>query len=88
MRWCRIADRKLRCLVCGRVFYEGQGVKISAGGMQLVFHSKSCAIKFVRSMLLYLDPKDLENAVKLAVKEFEERLKELEELRKKRIESL
>jgi len=39
-------------------------------------------------MLLYLDPKDLENAVKLAVKEFEERLKELEELRKKRIESL
>ena len=75
-------------MVCGRVFYEGQGVKISAGGRELVFHSKTCALKFVRSLLLYLDQKDLENAVKLAVKEFEERLKELEEARRKRIENL
>ncbi len=75
-------------MVCGRVFYEGQGVKISAGGRELVFHSKTCALKFIRSLLLYLDQKDLENAVKLAVKEFEERLKELEEARKKRIENL
>ncbi len=53
-----------------------------------MFHSKTCALKFVRSLLLYLDQKDLENAVKLAVKEFEERLKELEEVRRKRIENL
>jgi len=75
-------------LVCGRIFYEGQGVKISAGGRELVFHSKTCALKFVKSLLLYLDQKDLENAVKLAIREFEERLKELEEARRKRIENL
>ena len=75
-------------MVCGRIFYEGQGVKISAGGRELVFHSKTCALKFVKSLLLYLDQKDLENAVKLAIREFEERLKELEEARRKRIENL
>ncbi len=83
-----MASRKLRCIVCGRVFYEGQGVKIVAGGHELVFHSKSCALKFLRSLLLYIDQKELERAVKNALKEFEERLKELEEASKKRIEKV
>ncbi len=80
-----MASKKLKCIVCGRVFYEGQGVKLNLAGRELVFHSKTCALKFIRSLVLYLDQKDLENAVKQTIKEFEERLRELEELRKKRI---
>jgi len=80
-----VASKKLKCIVCGRVFYEGQGVKLNLAGRELVFHSKTCALKFIRSLVLYLDQKDLENAVKQTIKEFEERLRELEELRKKRI---
>jgi len=80
--------RKLRCIVCGRVFYEGQGVKIVAAGHELNFHSKTCAIKFIKTLLLYIDEKELDKAVKTAVKEFEERLRELEESRRKKIESI
>ena len=80
-----MAARKLRCPVCGRVFYEGQGVKLSVGGREAVFHSKSCAIKFVRTMLLYLDQKAAGQAFVTALKEFEEKLRELEEARSKKI---
>ena len=83
-----VGARKLRCVVCGRVFYEGQGVRIVAGGVELNFHSKSCALKFLKSMLLYIDQKELEKAAKTALREFEERLKELEEARRKNIEKL
>ncbi len=83
-----MGSKKLRCVVCGRVFHEGQGVKISVGGVEVTFHSKSCAIKFLRTMLLYIDGKELEKAVKAALREFEERLRELEESRRKKIEEL
>lgn len=83
-----MGDRKLECPVCGRIFYEGQGVKINIGGQELVFHSKSCTIKFFRSLILYLDQKNLESAVKMAVKEFRDRIDEMRERRKKNLESL
>jgi hypothetical protein len=83
-----MASRKLRCLVCGRVFYEGQGIKISIAGKDLHFHSKSCALKFFKSLILYIDQKELERAVKAAISEYEERLKELEEKSQKKIEAL
>ena len=83
-----MGSKKLKCVVCGRVFHEGQGVKVVAGGIELNFHSKSCALKFFKAMLLYIDQKELEKAVRTTLREFEERLKELEESRRKNIEKL
>lgn len=80
-----MASRKLRCPVCGRVFYEGQGVRLNIAGREIVFHSKTCALKFVRSLLLYIDQKELEKALRMALREFEEKLRELEEMRSKKI---
>ncbi|MEM0026735.1 MAG: hypothetical protein QXT53_02895 [Ignisphaera sp.] len=83
-----MTTKKLRCMVCGRVFHDGQGVRIVVGGKELYFHSKTCALKFFKSMILYLDQKDLEKAVSATVKEFENRLKEVEERSRKRIEDM
>lgn len=80
--------KRYECIVCGRVFYEGQGITMVLSGRELVFHSKTCALKFFRSLVLYLDQRDLENAVKLAAKEYEEKLKDLREKTKKSIEKL
>jgi len=81
-------SKKIECIVCGRIFYEGQGIRISIAGKEYSFHSKSCALKFVKNLFLYLDPKDLENAAKLTEKEFIEHLKELQEQRKKNLERI
>jgi len=81
-------SKKHVCLVCGRVFHEGQGVKIAIGGREYMFHSKSCAIKFFRAFLLYLEPDVARKAAEETRKEFEEKLKQLQDLRKKRIEEL
>jgi hypothetical protein len=83
-----MGDKKIECLVCGRIFYEGQGVKISIGGQELVFHSKSCALKFFKNLILYLDQKSLESTVKMVVKELKDRIDEIKEKRKKQLESL
>lgn len=80
--------RKYECIVCGRIFYEGQGVKVGLGGKEISFHSKTCALKFFKSLVLYLDQKALEQAVKLTIKEFEERQREFKERTKKNIEKI
>lgn len=77
--------KKYECLVCGRIFYEGQGIRISFGGRDVSFHSKTCALKFFRNLILYLDQKALEQAVKLTIKEFEERQREFKERTQKNI---
>ncbi len=81
-------SRKIECIACGKIFYEGQGIRMNIAGREYSFHSKSCVLKFIKNLLLYLDPKDLENAVKLTEKEFIERLKELREQRRKNLEKI
>ncbi|MEM0152743.1 MAG: hypothetical protein QXJ56_04990 [Ignisphaera sp.] len=83
-----MGDKKFTCPICSRVFYEGQGIRITIGGQELTFHSKSCAIKFFKSLILYLDQKTLESAVKMTIKEFEERMNDVKEKRKKKLEAL
>lgn len=80
--------KRYECNVCGRIFCEGQGIKINLVGREVYFHTKKCALKFFKSLILYLDQKDLENATKLTLKEYEEKLKEVREKAKKRIEKL
>ena len=80
-----ILAKKLKCVVCGRVFYEGQGVILNIAGKDIVLHSKSCALKFVKSLLEKIESSHLAPAVKETLKEFEEALKRHVEATKKKI---
>lgn len=68
--------KKLECIVCGRVFYQGQGIVLDVGGYTLTFHSKSCAIKFFKTLLSRLTREEIENAVKEMLNEFSLKLSE------------
>jgi hypothetical protein len=39
---------KLECIVCGRKFPEGQGIKLTMKGEDYYFHSKACAYTFLK----------------------------------------
>jgi len=78
-------ENKLKCLMCGRVFYEGQGVTLDIAGRRLTFHSKSCAIKFVRLFFEHGDYDCLRSSLNKVLKIIEERNKRLQELRTKKI---
>jgi large subunit ribosomal protein L24e len=43
-----VLGRRFKCVVCGRLFPEGQGVFIGRGGLTLTFHSSRCAYKFLK----------------------------------------
>ncbi|KSW11885.1 hypothetical protein CF15_03540 [Pyrodictium occultum] len=64
--------RRYTCIVCGRVFPEGQGIMIRRAGILLAFHSKSCLAKFFRLFVERLDEKEFKRAAVDVVKEFEE----------------
>ena len=73
-------DVRLTCIVCGRKFYRGQGVILTFGDAEYVFHSKACAIKFIRRFLEELDPSDAKAAAERAVRRFEDERKAKEVL--------
>ncbi len=68
-----------KCIVCGRKFPEGQGIIISYSKVDLCFHSKKCAVKFLRKLLdkSLEEPKATRLVLEVA-KEFEEKTKEPE----------
>ncbi|RLG89185.1 MAG: hypothetical protein DRO15_01130 [Thermoprotei archaeon] len=76
---------KLICPVCGKPFYKGQGVIIDFSGRVLIFHSKNCAIKFIRSFITYVDPSEVRKATNETLKEFSERLEALKKIREKKL---
>lgn len=78
-------SERMECIVCGRRFYRGQGVRIEAAGVELVFHSKVCALRFVRSLLEHLEPNVLKRGVSETLTEFREARKKLEDARAKTI---
>ncbi len=75
---------RLVCVVCGRKFPRGQGVILVIGGKEYSFHSKVCALKFVRRLLEELG-EAASTAAEGVVREFAEELKVREEARKKKI---
>ena len=75
----------LECIVCGRKFYRAQGVRLNAAGIELAFHSKSCALKFVRSLLEHLESDILKKGINETISEFREARKKLEKSRAKTI---
>jgi len=76
---------KLECIVCGRKFPRGQGVTLVVGGREYTFHSKRCALKFMRRVLEEIDESILAKAFGKVAEEFAEELEELREKRAKKI---
>ncbi|MEN2999163.1 MAG: hypothetical protein ABDH61_01090 [Acidilobaceae archaeon] len=66
---------KHRCIVCGRLFPEGQGIVLSRGNATLKFHSSRCAAKFLRIFFDRASSSSLEEMGRLA-KEMERALEE------------
>ncbi len=75
---------RLVCIVCGRKFPRGQGIVLIIGGKEYSFHSKACALKFVRRLLEEIGDAASSAAERVA-KEFAEELRAKEEARKKKI---
>ncbi len=73
------------CVVCGRKFPEGQGITLNFGGEVMRFHSKACAIKFIRRFLEELDPGASSSVARKVADAFAEELKVREEARKKKL---
>ncbi len=76
---------KLECIVCGRKFPRGQGITLVIGGKEYAFHSKRCALKFLRRVLEEIDEGILTKVFNNVAKEFAE---ELEELRKRKAKKI
>jgi large subunit ribosomal protein L24e len=64
--------KKYTCIVCGRVFPEGQGIVIRRAGVELAFHSKACLAKFFRLFVEKLDEREFKRAAVETVREFEQ----------------
>jgi len=74
---------KHKCVVCGRVFYEGQGIVLTRGGVQLEFHSSRCMSKFFTRVFYESgDISCINETIKKLIKEFEE----MQEKKEKKLE--
>mgnify|MGYP000389059615 CR=1 FL=1 len=77
--------KMLECIVCGRRFPEGQGIKIDVGDRVLVFHSKSCTLKFMRILLERLPREELKKAIRETLEEYDRIKKERKSATSKKI---
>ncbi|MEM2021414.1 MAG: hypothetical protein QXP80_04220 [Zestosphaera sp.] len=66
---------KLVCVVCGRKFSAGQGVTITVGERSYSFHSKGCALKFLRKVLEGIEQSEVSKAMERVADEYTEILK-------------
>ncbi|MEM1618537.1 MAG: hypothetical protein QW721_01340 [Desulfurococcaceae archaeon] len=78
-------NRKRVCLVCGRVFPEGQGVVIRFNNEILEFHSNKCFAKFARALLERLPSNEVKGYIKRLKDEFEETINQRSKLKIKKL---
>lgn len=76
--------RRYTCVVCGRVFPDGQGIVIRTGDVDIAFHSSRCAAKFLR-MLIDKGSKEVVSASLRLARELETLLTEKREKSSKKI---
>ena len=63
--------KRYKCIVCGRVFPEGQGIVIKTRDLVLAFHKKSCFVKFFKYYIEISDPQCFDKYAKKIIEEFE-----------------
>ncbi|BFH74351.1 hypothetical protein SJAV_22950 [Sulfurisphaera javensis] len=71
------------CIVCGRMFPEGQGIKLSIQGNEYYFHSKDCAYKFLREVILTADSDCISSVIKDIKRKYDDLTKKKKEASKK-----
>ena len=79
----QVMGEKYVCLVCGRIFPQGQGVKITIKGTDYYFHSKACAYKFLRELVLSADIDCISDVAKEIRRKYEDLLEKKKEASKK-----
>ncbi len=72
------------CVVCGRVFPEGQGIVVRIGDRSIAFHSSRCAARFYRMLLDRGSKEVASESLKLA-RELEDLLERRRETSSKKI---
>ncbi|AKA74192.1 hypothetical protein SULI_09940 [Saccharolobus solfataricus] len=78
-------SQKYTCNVCGRSFPEGQGIIIEISSNKLYFHSKSCAYKFLKEIIMEADTDCINSSLKKVKKKYDEILEHLSEKAEKKI---
>jgi len=80
-----VVRNRYNCVVCGKVFPEGQGILIKVDDLVVPLHSKRCAVKFLMKVIDELDPNKSKELLKRVKELFEEELKEGVKRRSKKI---
>lgn len=78
-------SKKYTCIICDRIFYKDQGVTLIIAGNTLTFHSKACALKFLRMLLDNIESNHLKLSLNKTLNQINEYKKALKEKREKRI---
>ena len=75
---------KMKCMYCGRTFFQGQGITVVIGGEEFRFHSKKCALEFFKRLMERIPPEVSVPAAKSLARELEEAIKKKEEMSMKK----
>jgi len=78
-------NERHKCVVCGRVFPEGQGIVLKLGPEVLEFHSSKCFAKFSKKLLERIPYDEIKGYVKRLREEYEELVAEKQRSRVKKI---
>ncbi len=71
-----MSRKKHVCIVCGKMFPEGQGIVLTLDNYMLTFHSKACALKFFNTLLHKVSFDLIRDTVEDTVEEFKRKLRE------------
>ncbi len=80
-----MVKERYECIVCGRKFPKGQGIVISIGEKLYTFHSKGCALKFLRRVIEEIELSHVIKAFEKVSDEFKKEQEEKQSLRSKSI---
>ncbi|MEM4482299.1 MAG: hypothetical protein QXK88_04500 [Desulfurococcaceae archaeon] len=78
-------DSRRKCVVCGRVFPQGQGIVLTIGDERLEFHSVRCFSKFTKRLLERMPPDEIKGYIRRVREEYEELLAQRAKLKLKKI---
>ena len=75
---------KYKCMYCGKTFFRGQGIVIKIADEEFYFHSKKCALEFMKRLLERIPIEVSLPAAKSLQRELQEVIKKREELSRKK----